>query len=231
MKLGGTLALVAALALTGCAHEQPPVSQKVLDYYTNPPAPKPEPDLVTIIGDSYTGGSDMGGYKAANWVARVQMTMDDANLANQGVGGTGYATDAKTNFGSRIKPNIGPATDLVVFVGSRNDIVSSPAAVGAAASAAYAEAKAIAPEAKLLVIGPVWGGSDVPDVMFPIRDAVQESATAAGATWVDPIEDGWFLSTPEAQALIGEDGVHPTDEGHAFLANTIGPLIQDAIRR
>lgn len=54
MKLGGILALVAALVLTGCAHEPPPVSDKVAQYYSNPPTPavKPvEPVQVTPLPD------------------------------------------------------------------------------------------------------------------------------------------------------------------------------------
>lgn len=222
MKKFASVAAVSVLMLAACASEQKPVSQKVLDYYTNPPAPKPEPDLVTIIGDSYTGGSKMGGNGASNWVARVQMTTN-ANLDNKGVGGTGYATPGA--FTERVASSIGPATDLVVFVGSRNDIANSPATVGAAAKSAYEEVKRIAPDAQLLVIGPVWGGTEVPSLMLDVRDAVKDAATAAGATWVDPIEQEWFL-VPDQQALIGEDGVHPTDEGHAFLASAIGPLIQ-----
>ncbi|MDP9694967.1 UNVERIFIED_ORG: lysophospholipase L1-like esterase [Arthrobacter globiformis] len=215
------------IALSGCVQEQPPVSQKVLDYYKNPPAPRPDPDLVTIIGDSFTGGSNEGGNKAANWVARVQQTLDRANLDNEGVGGTGYASHVN-NFGSRIARSIGPNTDLVVFFGSRNDVASDPASVGASASAAYAEVKRIAPGAKILVIGPAWSGGEVPEPMLEVRNAVRGAAVASGATFVDPIARGWFL-TPETQVLIGADGVHPTDQGHAFLADAIGPYIRASI--
>lgn len=228
MKLGGILALAAALALTGCSiHQPPPVSQKVLDYYTNPPTPLPKPDLVTIIGDSYTGGSDMGGNKGANWVARVQLTMDGkASLANQGIGGTGYATDGNS-FGSRVKPYVGPNTDLVVFFGSRNDLGSEPGAVGAAARSAYAAVKADAPEAKLLVVGPPWVDRDVPANLYAIRDAIRIEAEAVGAVFVDPITEGWFFNNPE---MIGSDDVHPTDAGHAYIADRIGPLIKQALK-
>lgn len=221
----------ALLALSGCAlQEPPPVSQKVMDYYTNPPEALPDPDLVTIIGDSYTGGSDMGGYGAANWVARIQMKLERANLDNEGVGGTGYTTG--NSFGSRVaSPLIGPNTDVVMFVGSRNDLNAGPAAAGSAAAAAFAEARKLAPTADLVVVGPVWGGSDVPQQMFKVRDTVRDAATAAGATWIDPIEQGWFLDTPQEQALIGADSVHPTDEGHAYLAEKLLPVLTAALAK
>ena len=38
----------------------------------------------------------------------------------------------------------------------------------------------------------------------------------------DPLAEGWFVGRPE---LIGPDGVHPSDAGHAYLAEKIVPLI------
>ena len=49
------------------------------------------------------------------------------------------------------------------------------------------------------------------------------SARAVGATFVDPLADGWFVGRPE---LIGADGVHPTDAGQAYMADKIAPLIR-----
>ncbi len=232
--VGLGLLAVATAGVVGFAFltPAPPVAvpDKVNSYYSATPTARPEADLVTIIGDSYTGGSDMGGNKAANWVALVQKTTDTANLANNGMGGTGYAT-AGDNFATRVPTTVFPSTDLVVFFGSRNDIVNTPKAVGTNAASAYAQVHKIAPKAKLLVIGPAWGGSDIPDEMLPIRDAIKEAATAAGATFVDPFEEQWFLDSPEAKAMIGDDGVHPTDAGHAFLAKKIGPKITAALAK
>ena len=39
---------------------------------------------------------------------------------------------------------------------------------------------------------------------------------------MDPIAARWFAGRPE---LIGKDGVHPTDAGHAYMAAKIAPLI------
>ena len=56
------------------------------------------------------------------------------------------------------------------------------------------------------------------------------SATSARSCWcgaepdvVDPLADGWFVGRPE---FIGADGVHPTDAGHAYMADKIVPLIR-----
>ena len=47
-------------------------------------------------------------------------------------------------------------------------------------------------------------------------------AHAVGAEFVDPIADRWFVDRPD---LIGADGVHPTDAGHAYMADKIVPLV------
>ncbi|MDT4998170.1 MAG: hypothetical protein QOK12_275, partial [Mycobacterium sp.] len=49
-----------------------------------------------------------------------------------------------------------------------------------------------------------------------------------GATWIDPIAERWFVGRPD---LIGADGVHPTDAGHAYMAGKIAPLIAAQLPR
>jgi lysophospholipase L1-like esterase len=44
---------------------------------------------------------------------------------------------------------------------------------------------------------------------------------------VDPLAEGWFGGA--SSALIGSDGLHPTDEGHRHLAELIAPRIAAAI--
>jgi lysophospholipase L1-like esterase len=80
----------------------------------------------------------------------------------------------------------------------------------------------------LLVIGPPWTDSDPPlDVLY-IRDILSFEANEAGATFIDPISEGWFVGRPD---LIGPDGVHPNDAGHAYMAEKIAPLIHAQLSR
>ena len=90
-----------------------------------------------------------------------------------------------------------------------------PQALAAKARDAFALARRMAPNARLLVIGPPWPTADVPGVVLQIRDVLNAQARSAGATFVDPLTARWFFDTPN---LIGTDGVHPTDLGHAYLA-------------
>jgi lysophospholipase L1-like esterase len=76
------------------------------------------------------------------------------------------------------------------------------------------------------VIGPPWPTADPPPEILRIRDILRYQAGILGATFVDPIAAGWFVGHPE---LIGKDGVHPTDAGHAYMADKIAPYISAEI--
>ena len=80
----------------------------------------------------------------------------------------------------------------------------------------------MSPAATFLVIGPPWPTADPPAAVVRIRDALRYQAGVAGAVFVDPIAEHWFVGRP---GLIGADGVHPTDKGHEYLADMIAPLI------
>jgi len=79
------------------------------------------------------------------------------------------------------------------------------------------------------VIGPPWVNGSPPASIVADRDVVQAAAQAAGATFVDPLREGWF--TGPYASLIGSDGVHPTDAGHRHLADLILPRIAQALGR
>ena len=93
---------------------------------------------------------------------------------------------------------------------------------------AFAQAHRIAPRANLLVIGPPWPSADVPPAVLQIRDVLRFTAGMAGATFIDPIAEGWFVGRPD---LIGADGERPTDAGHTYMAERIAPLISAQLPR
>ncbi|WP_420178756.1 SGNH/GDSL hydrolase family protein [Paenarthrobacter sp. TA1.8] len=189
--------------------------------------------MVSIIGDSYTAGSEMGGLKDKSWTALTNQALIDAGkesvLSVSGKGGSGYvqAGPQQTTFGSEVPKVVTPESDVIVFFGSRNDIKATPVEVKTAASAAYAEAKAIAPQAKLLVIGVPWTNEDVPTNAVVTNRAVSAAAAEAGATFIDPQAEGWFYG--ENAGLIGTDKVHPVDEGHIYMTKLIEPRILSAL--
>ena len=188
---------------------------------------RPEVQWVAI-GDSYTGGSLMGGDGAANWANVVQGYLDrDTYRIPWSVdagGGSGYTQGGTRGltFLDLVDEAVTGNDDIVVIFGSRND--DDPAAVDEASIKVFARVRELAPSAQLLVIGPAWVNENVPASILGIRDALERNASAVGAAFLDPIADRWFFG-PDA-ALIGSDGVHPTDAGHEYMALRILPAIE-----
>ena len=189
---------------------------------------------VAVIGDSYTNGTDLGGRGPKSWTARAWRALAQhgvpiaADVAAEGGAGYGVPGDHGSVFGDLTARAVKPDDALVVFFGSRND---QGVDLGLLADRAFADfdvARHIAPSARLLVIGPPWPTADVPDSVLQIRDVLNAAARGVGAAFVDPIGDRWFVDRPD---LIGPDGVHPNDAGHAYLADKIVPLIRTQLSR
>lgn len=210
----------------------PPVSEKVLNY-----KPEPLPSVAftstAIIGDSYTEGTPYGGQRDANWTQLTRVAMitpkSELYLRVSGKGGSGYAEPgvAGTTFLTEVPKVVADDTKLVVIFGSRNDINLPPEKVQAAATSTYKAVKQSSPKAKLLVVGIPWTSEAVPPFVQATEDAIRAAAADAGATFVDPLAEGWFFGADAA--LIGADKIHPTDEGHAYLSKKITPHIKKAL--
>jgi hypothetical protein len=183
---------------------------------------------VTVIGDSYTAGTDEGGQGPKSWTHRVWQilalhgTRVTPGVASEGGAGYGARGDHGDVFEDLTARAVRPEDALVVFFGSRNDQDVDPGLLAGMVRDTFDLARHTALSARLLVIGPPWPTADVPDSVLQIRGIVNAQARAAGAAFVDPIGDRWFVDRPD---LIGADGVHPTDAGHAYLADKIAPLI------
>ena len=193
-----------------------------------PAASGATPNHIAVIGDSYTTGSDQGGRGPNGWAPQVwQMLARQGwsiapDVAAEGGAGYGVRGNRGSVFGDLTARAVQPDDALVVFFGSRNDQRIDPQALATTAHDAFALARRTAPNARLLVIGPPWPTADVPGVVLQIRDVLYTQARLAGAAFMDPLTARWFFDTPN---LIGTDGVHPTDAGHAYLAQLIAPLI------
>ncbi|NKZ10165.1 Rv0518 family GDSL lipase [Mycolicibacterium septicum] len=195
----------------------------------------PQINHIAVIGDSYTTGMVAeGGMGPRNWAPLAWQ-----ELAQRGVqvdadvvaeGGAGY--EARGNRGSVFADltsrAVQPDDALIVFFGSRNDKDSDLGAVTRLSHDALTTARQSAPAARMLVIGPPWVSPDVPPNLLGVRDILRDQARQVGATFVDPIAERWFFDRPE---LIGADGIHPTDAGHAYMADKIAPLIGKELPR
>jgi lysophospholipase L1-like esterase len=189
---------------------------------------------VAVIGDSYTTGTDEGGLGSNAWTARAWLALDRQGMhiapdvASEGRAGYGARGDQGSVFDDLTARAVRPDDALVVFFGSRNDQGVDPGLLAEMACQAFDLARRTAASARILVIGPPWPTADVPENVLQVRDVVSAAALAAGATFIDPIVDQWFVGRPD---LIGADGVHPNDAGHAYIAEKIVPLIGAQLSR
>jgi lysophospholipase L1-like esterase len=225
------------LASMSCTSENDPSSDvapvsipESMRPTAQPKAAAPSP--IVVIGDSYTGGSNAGGFGDAGWPALVWKRLEEQGIAVDpqvaGIGGSGYVTRGPTGkvFGDESARLVSPVDKVVVFFGGMNDGLVPPAQVAAAAKADFEAVRQTAPNARLLVIGPAWPKADRPELLN-LRDAIKGEALAVGADFVDPVADGWFTDTPPD--FIGADKVHPTDAGHVYMADKIEPYIREEL--
>ncbi|MCU1587900.1 MAG: lysophospholipase L1-like esterase, partial [Frankiales bacterium] len=62
-------------------------------------------------------------------------------------------------------------------------------------------------------IGPFYPTMPPPAAVLATRDVLADVARYVGATFLDPIAGNWL-----DPSLIGPDGIHPTNAGHAAIA-------------
>ncbi|MER6976524.1 SGNH/GDSL hydrolase family protein, partial [Streptomyces carpinensis] len=126
----------------------------------------------------------------------------------------------------RISEAIAAAPDSVIVEGSRNDL--APARVRTAAVNSLRRLRAGLPHARILVIGPIYSDPR-PVGSRPVDEAVAAAARTLGLPYLSPVRLGWF--TGAAHRFIGRDGVHPTNAGHAYLAERIRPELSRLLHR
>lgn len=232
----GAAIAIAGVPISGDAHDlRLPARSLPAPTVSDPPTSSTravEAELrMTVIGDSYTGGSAEGGAMGTkeNWVARMQhsLKVDGHRAAVNVVGlsGSGYVATGLDgrNFATAVSDEVTSATELVLFLGSRNDMGTTSDELVAAAQQAYTEARSIAPDVDLLVIGAPWVNENIPSEVIAVNEALRVAAEQFGAQFIDPVNDGWFFG--QNSLLIGLDGVHPTNEGHVYMAGIITPLV------
>jgi hypothetical protein len=199
---------------------------------TSPPAPaSPTADAVNpvlaVYGDGYSAGSTFGGLGPAGWPSLVAQQIG-AELRLNAVPKAGYASRGTSGqtFQDIARSSPVPHATITVVFGSRNDLGMGASTVRESARATYDAIRASAPSTTLVVVGPAWSEAAVVAELFTLRDAVRDAAEAAGAVFVDPLEDRWF---DQPTGLIASDGVSPTDEGHSFLASRIAVALERGV--
>jgi lysophospholipase L1-like esterase len=223
--------ICAVLLLTACGRSEEtsaPVPTPLTPASTVAPAPK----IITVIGDSYTSGTDEGGVGGNGWPSLMSVRLRKEGIATAAKvaaeGGAGYVTPGYEGhtFGQLAARSVQPHDDLVIYFGSLNDGYDGGLDVQAATAAVndtLAKTRATARTAKLLVIGPASPFADTPPpYAVALNDILRDQAALVGATFVDSLGEKWLQDDP---ALVGPDDIHPSNAGHRHLADKIEPLV------
>lgn len=210
---------VAAVAVALLALRQPaPPKESGAPQEPSASTAAAKPLRFTVFGDSYTGGSAMGGIEDAGWPRIVAKDLGLEPPAYSAEGGTGYVNPGPAggagDFEGRVDDVIATSPDFLVVAGGLNDADFDLKKVTAAARKVFTELQAGLPDATIVVVGPFSPKVPAPADITAIRDALQQIATELDIAFVDPLP--WFKGGDAVE--IGSDGVHPTDAGHAQIA-------------
>lgn len=224
------LLAAAAVVLSGCAAQTPPpVSDKVMAYYTDhaTTAPLATPEYIPaagFLGDSYTIG-DGSSDRANRWTSLLARKRGWVET-NAGYGGTGYGTAGRLAGGQPYDARVGLVTNtvanaakpIIIVSGGRNDFTeNTPAAkVEAGITKTFTDLRKAAPKAKIIALSPLWDDDPAPEELAVIGEQVKAAVTKIGGQYID-------VGQPLANrpGLLDADGVHPNDQGYATLAAAI----------
>lgn len=194
---------------------------------------------ILVIGDSVTEGTDYGGRGVNNWTATVQRALSTETLNTcpvllrvSGRGGSGHATSGSrhTTFGSETERLLTADVSAVVYVGSGNDLSQLSMNYVDSVTRTIEIAHTKNPATQVVVVGPPWiHDTPVSDQYLRANELLAAAAQSADAVFVDPIASGWFDDAP-ATGIVGGDNRHPTDAGHAIIAEHMQPVLEDLAR-
>ncbi len=164
---------------------------------------------------------------ASRWPALVADAVGaDVEVISAGASGYLAAGDGGLTYQDLVA-RIPADADVVIVMGSDDDDGRSESDIQAAAVRALQEARSRAPEATLIVASTPWVEAVPRQGIVITRDAVRAAADEMGAVFVDSLAEGWLVTGPPGQ--IGFDGLHPTDLGHAEIADDLIPVVAQAL--
>ena len=194
---------------------------------TDPSTPPASAPLVVYLGNSFVGGSAQDSGPQDRFPALISADLN-TNWVAITSGGSGYVDPGDDGLVfNDLAHEVPENASLVVILGSDDDAGYPEAQIMDAALTTLQTIRSRAPNAQILVISTPWVSADPPDGILTSRDAVRDAAHFDNLPYVDPIADGWWVTGPPEQ--IGDDGLHPTDLGHAQMAEKLEPVIQNLL--
>ncbi len=212
------------------------------------PAPSTSPKIA-LYGDSWVEGA-LNPVPFTQVIASAFGQMFGAVTYICGQGGTGFLADggdgtkAAYTDATRLAALAATGADVVLIMGSQNDVSSSSTSVQSAASAVITAVQAAMPNAKIILCGVQPNAASLASLNSNLNyrnpnDGVAAAAAAAGLPFIDLLKSGWVYGSGyqgntqgdgNADILIGTDGTHPTpglgtDVFARLLAEQVGLLL------
>ena len=183
--------------------------------------------VVAIIGDDYTAGPTST--TGAQWTTLLQKNLG-VQVVPLAADSSGYlrspALGAERTF-SALAAGVPENARLVLFVGGGNDTGESSLAEQRAVVNAVGAARTQAPQARVVIAGPLAPSGRAPASLGAVRDSIRTAATASGARFVDPIARDWFS---EEGQYVGQDGVGLSAGGQRLLATRVGEVVRSGLK-
>jgi lysophospholipase L1-like esterase len=178
-----------------------------------------EATSVLVVGDAFSAGTDQN--DGPPWPELLADSLG-WDVTVDALAETGYlTTDGGGSFGERLGLAAVEAADVVVLAGGIEDLGSPAEEIAEAAEEVLVRVQELSPDAALVLVSPFSDGDPGPLTRGAAAD-LEELAAEQGAGYVDATG---FL--PDGAGLLGPDGRHPNQEGHAEIARLMEQALVD----
>lgn len=172
---------------------------------------QPRPLRVSIVGDSFSAGV---GARSGYAPLLAERGCWDLNLVARSGSGYAASTDPFVSV-PRVAAVATSLPDVIIVQGSGND--RGDGRLFAAATGLYLTYRVVAPQARIIVVGPTGAPNAKHGNIDEIRRHLRDAAGVAGVTFLDPKAERWLNPATD----YAPDGIHPNDGGHARLADRL----------
>jgi lysophospholipase L1-like esterase len=196
------------------------------DTVSRPAAPARR---AVVLGDSYAEGTGADArFTSFGQSLCARNGWDDCWVA--GSGGTGYLSTGaatsppRTTFRGRVVNDVVQwHPDVVVVAGGRNDYAFTVAQEQAEATALYQQLRSALPSAQIITTSlfPASTTEANDPHVVALSAALQAAGSGLVDRYLDVVGTNSYLTSANVGALVGPDGVHPTQAGHDELARQL----------
>jgi hypothetical protein len=183
------------------AHEAATYSPRMPDTSAPPPA---GPPLVTVLGGDTVGAGDEAVPSTEllkNGLGGIDVHVETASSAHYAGTGSG---DLATFL--RLVKRIDPASTVVVLFGGSNDRSDPTSTLDSAAERTIRAVEHAAPDARVVIVGPVWASSTAPpEDLLQVRSTLRAAAGRTSAAFIDPVAGKWLQGRSGSGPLAKAD--------------------------